>query len=291
MGGFDGKGTWALILGASSGMGLATAKKLGEAGMNLILVHRDRRGQLEEIASQFKSIEENGVKVIARNIDALNEDKRIELVSEIKENIPANSIKVLLHAVSKGNLKLMVQHKSAVPKEWGDESLNKLLEAHKVMDQIEYPGIDLNETDFTLTTQAMATSMLTWTQVLLNEGLFAKNGRVIGLTSEGDKRVWKGYGAVAAAKATLEAIAKYMAVEFAPKGLTTNILQAGITRTPSLDLIPGSREMMASAQLRNPMKRLTTPEDVANVVYLLAQDEANWINGSRIIVDGGEHLV
>ena len=41
---------------------------------------------------------------------------------------------------------------------------------------------------------------------------------------------------------------------------------------------------------RNPFKRITTPQDVANVVYLLAKDEAAWINGSIIIADGGEHI-
>ena len=82
-----------------------------------------------------------------------------------------------------------------------------------------------------------------------------------------------------------------MAVEFAHKGLTTNIIQAGITQTPSLMMIPGGEAMLASAALRNPQGRLTQPEDVANVIYLLAQDEADWINGARIVVDGGEHLI
>jgi len=41
---------------------------------------------------------------------------------------------------------------------------------------------------------------------------------------------------------------------------------------------------------RNPFRRLTMPEDVADVVYLMAKDEAKWINGTIIQVDGGEHL-
>jgi enoyl-[acyl-carrier protein] reductase I len=42
--------------------------------------------------------------------------------------------------------------------------------------------------------------------------------------------------------------------------------------------------------LRNPFRRLTTPRDVANVICLLATDEAGWINGEVIRVDGGEHI-
>jgi NAD(P)-dependent dehydrogenase (short-subunit alcohol dehydrogenase family) len=48
--------------------------------------------------------------------------------------------------------------------------------------------------------------------------------------------------------------------------------------------------MKAQARLRNPFGRLTTPRDVANVISLLARDEAGWINGEVIRVDGGEHI-
>ena len=73
--------------------------------------------------------------------------------------------------------------------------------------------------------------------------------------------------------------------------MTVNIIQAGVTDTPSLRLIPGSEELIEQSKNRNPYKRLTTPEDVANTVYLLAQPEASWINGALIHVDGGEHLI
>lgn len=270
---FDGKNWWAVILGASSGMGLATAKKLGAAGMNLFLVHRDRRSVLEEAEKAFDEIRQGGVEVIARNVDGLNEERRAELVQELKDAAGPSNVRVLLHSISKGNLKLM-----------GEVSEHS-------NDGIKYPEALLGETDFGLTIQAMASSMLSWTQSLIAADLFESQARVIGLTSEGDQRVWKGYGAVGAAKASLDVIAKYMAVELAPLGLRTNIIQAGITETPSQKMIPGSEIMTTSALERNPMKRLTRPQDVANVVYLMAQEEADWINGSKISVDGGEHLV
>ena len=55
-------------------------------------------------------------------------------------------------------------------------------------------------------------------------------------------------------------------------------------------MIPGSDEIIKHSLLRNPNKRLTLPEDVANAVYLLSKDEASWINGCVIPVDGGEHI-
>ncbi len=80
------------------------------------------------------------------------------------------------------------------------------------------------------------------------------------------------------------------AVEFAPYGIRCNVIQAGITETPALAAIPGSAQLKAQARLRNPFGRLTTPADVAGAIYLLSTDEAGWINGTVIRVDGGEHV-
>jgi enoyl-[acyl-carrier-protein] reductase (NADH) len=80
-----------------------------------------------------------------------------------------------------------------------------------------------------------------------------------------------------------------MAVEFSPLGLKSNVIQAGLTETPSLKMISGSDKLIETGVKRNPLGRMTKPEDVANVVYLLCTDEAAWINGALIHVDGGEH--
>ena len=130
----------------------------------------------------------------------------------------------------------------------------------------------------------------TWVQRVHSAGLFAADARVIGLTSEGNAIAWRGYAAVAAAKSALESVSRAIAVEFAPHGIRSNIVQAGVTDTPALRVIPGSARMKAGARMRNPFGRLTAPEDVADVVYLLSLDEAGWINGALIRADGGEHI-
>jgi Enoyl-[acyl-carrier-protein] reductase (NADH) len=71
--------------------------------------------------------------------------------------------------------------------------------------------------------------------------------------------------------------------------LKTNLILAGITATPSLKRIPDSDRLIAHAISRNPSGRITKPEDIANVIYLLCTDEAAWINGTVIRVDGGEN--
>ena len=136
----------------------------------------------------------------------------------------------------------------------------------------------------------MATSLWDWVQEIVSRNLFADDARILGLTSEGGYKVVPAYGAVAMAKSALVSLIKYMAAELAPLGIRANLIQAGVTNTQSLRLIPGSEQLKLSALYRNPFKRLTRPEDIANVVYLLARSESAWINGAVIPVDGGESL-
>ena len=132
-------------------------------------------------------------------------------------------------------------------------------------------------------------SLIDWARLLLQENLFCADARIIGLTSEGAHKYWESYAAVSMAKSSLESIATYMAVEFGKHGIKTNLIQAGITETPSLKKIPGSDKLIGFANAINPLGRITMPVDVANVIYLLCTGEAAWINGSVIHVDGGEH--
>ncbi len=161
---------------------------------------------------------------------------------------------------------------------------------HSLTRAPEYPQSYLDDDDFSRTIYSMGTSLLGWTQSLLERGMFAGDARVLGLTSEGISVAWKGYAAVAAAKVALESLARSMAVELAPHGVRSNVVQAGITETPALRAIPGSEHLKAQARGRNPFGRLTTPRDVANVISLLCTDDAAWINGEVIRVDGGEHV-
>ena len=72
---FEGHNEWALILGGSSGLGLATAQKLAQHGLNLCLVYRSSRSGLENIEAEFEKIKStNNIKLIHFNIDVIKED-------------------------------------------------------------------------------------------------------------------------------------------------------------------------------------------------------------------------
>jgi NAD(P)-dependent dehydrogenase (short-subunit alcohol dehydrogenase family) len=302
---------WAVILGGSSGFGLASAHKLAAHGMNLCLVHRDRRGAMARIEPEFDAIRRTGVELLTVNADALDAATRGEILERLAAALGDDGrVRLLLHSIAFGNLKLLVRERrverpralpalasalgvdeqrlaGAVDRLFA-EGLDELL---SLASAPEYPSSAfLDEEDFARTIHAMGTSLVGWTQEILARGLFAADARVIGLTSEGNTVAWKGYAAVAAAKVALESVARGMAVEMAPYGVRVNVVQAGITDTPALQAIPGNDHLKAQARSRNPFHRLTVPRDVANVVYLLATDEAAWINGEVVRVDGGEHV-
>lgn len=258
---------WALILGGSSGFGLASAKKLSQLGMSVCVVHRDRRGAMQSINEEFDSIRKNGNPFISLNLDALSAEGQAQTINTLKENMGQDAgVRVLLHSIAFGNLKLIAPS------------------------SIDSKEALITDEDMAQTIYSMGTSLLTWTQKLFNARLFAQDARVLSLTSEGNKLAWRGYAAVSAAKVALEAVSRSIATEFAAYGIRSNVIQAGVTDTAALRAIPGSDHMKEVAATKNPFKRLTLPGDIGNIVALLAMDEASWINGAIIRADGGEEI-
>ncbi len=300
---------WAVILGGSSGFGLATAQRLAAQGMSIAIVHRDRRALLKTIEPEFEKIRASGAALETFNVDALSAEKRVEVLDALQGAMGGEGrVRVLLHSIAFGNLKLLVPEakkaegvaaelaaklgvEPSAVQQAIDEVFAEKPAVHGVASPPQYSDKHfLDEDDFSRTIHAMGTSLLGWVQDLFARKLFASDARVFGLTSEGNEVAWKGYAAVAAAKVALESLSRSIAVEFARYGLRSNIIQAGITWTPAQDAIPGSEHMRAQALVRNPFGRLTTPEDVAKVIALLSTDDAGWINGEVIRVDGGEHI-
>ncbi|MVM39690.1 SDR family oxidoreductase [Spirosoma sp. HMF3257] len=260
---FRDKNYWAVILGGSQGLGLATARKLAQHGMNICVVHRTRKTDLPEAEAEFNRIEANGILFRHYNVDATNADKRKFVIADLQAQLGENAkVRALIHSIAKGNLKPMIS-----------------------ADQRQ-----LQHDDFQLTLDAMAISLYDWTNDLRIASLFAADARIISFTSEGSTKAWKNYAAVSAAKAALEAISRSIALEMAPLGIRTNCIMAGVTDTASLRMIPDADTLLSHSKQRNPFSRLTQATDVANVAYLLCKDEAAWINGAVIPVNGGEHL-
>lgn len=262
------EGSWALILGASSGFGEAVAIALArELEMNIFGVHLDRRVTLENAERIKGEIEAAGRKAVFFNVNAADEEKRAMVIDAIKAETadahPDRKVRVLLHSLAFGALRPYLV-------EDGEETITKAK-----MD---------------MTVDVMAHSLVYWVQDLVRAGLLSRGGRVYGMTSSGDYHAWKAYGAVSAAKCALESHIRQLTLELAPYGVTANSIRAGVTDTPALRKIPGNDNMMFEAIRRNPHGRLTTPQDVANAIVALARPETQWITGNIIGVDGGEFV-
>jgi NAD(P)-dependent dehydrogenase (short-subunit alcohol dehydrogenase family) len=258
------KQPWALILGASSGFGEASAAELARAGMNIFGVHMDRRNKLPHVAEVQERIRAAGRECEFFNFNAADEAKRKECVEQIRQRVTETpgTLRVLVHSLSFGALKPLA----------GAE-------------------IVANKKQIESTADIMGHSLVYWVQECLLAGLFDKGARIFAMTSSGSTRAIPEYGPVSAAKAILEAHIRQLALELAPAGITANAILAGVTDTPSLRLIPGHEKLMEIARLRNPNKRLTTPEDVARCLAALCHPATYWMTGNTIHVDGGENIV
>ncbi len=109
-----GNNDWALVLGGSRGLGLASAKKLAKHGMNICIVHRDRKSDMQEIEKHFSEIRTCNVALLTFNRDLLRSEHKREVLKELKIILgDKGKVKCLLHSVAKGNLKPMTEGESS----------------------------------------------------------------------------------------------------------------------------------------------------------------------------------
>lgn len=257
------KGSWCLILGASSGMGLATAQELAREGVNILGVHFDTAEGQDKAAVAREELCAHGVQAHFFNANAASARTREELLPQFAELTGESGVRILVHSLAFGTLLPFVAPEGEA-------------------------GVTSRQMNMTL--DVMAHSLVYWTQDLFTAGLLREGAKVYAMTSAGGARVMPSYGAVSAAKSALESHVRQLAMELAPSGIAVNALRAGVTVTPSMERIPDSDRLAEYARGLNPHHRLTRPEDVAEAISLLSRTDSSWITGNVIGVDGGEIL-
>ncbi|MGD1006828.1 MAG: SDR family oxidoreductase, partial [Ignavibacteriaceae bacterium] len=256
---------WAIILGASSGFGGASAIKLAEDGYNIFGIHLDRQATMPNVQEIMNKIKSYDVKCRFFNVNAADEVKRGEIIAEIKSIAEGKPIiKVLIHSLAFGSLKPFVPLNDEQP---------------------------VTKAQMEMTLDVMAHSLVYWVQDLVMNNLLLRKARIFAMTSSGGHSSIPYYGAVSAAKAALESHIRQLSTELGYMEIAVNAILAGVTDTPALRKIPGNIPMVEVAKRKNPRTRLTTPEDVAKVISLLCKDGGEWISGGLVHSDGGEDVV
>jgi enoyl-[acyl-carrier protein] reductase III len=126
--------------------------------------------------------------------------------------------------------------------------------------------------------------------------LMGEGGRIIAITYApgGQKGSWQPWVGMGSAKAAMESLCRYFAVALARRGITVNAISPGWIEDSVLNSLPEPVQNTVHAWNSRgwiPMGRLGTPADIGNAVALLSSEEAGWITGQTIAVDGGASIM
>jgi enoyl-[acyl-carrier protein] reductase III len=252
-------GKQALVTGASGDIGRAICRLLASSGAEVALAYFSDHDGARETARELELIRSRAPEVFRVNFgDARSSEAFPEAVRAKLERID-----ILVHSAASGVFR-------AAP--------------------------ELTARHFQWAMDVNARSLLSMVQALVKgtdgrDPLLRRGCSIVALSSLGASRAIPQYTALAASKAALEAIVRHLALELGPGGIRINAVSPGLVETRALKHFPNRAHLVEVASSRTPLARLTTPEDVANVVGFLCCDASSMIHGQTVHVDGGYCIV
>jgi 3-oxoacyl-[acyl-carrier protein] reductase len=244
----------ALITGASSGIGAATAKLFGHLGADVALSYYHNDDGADKVRDE---IVRSGRKAIAIRADVRDADQIRAMMTQAMQRL--GPIDILVN-----NAGSLVERKATL--EMTAERWNEV--------------INLNLTSAMLCSQAAGPAMIG-----------RKTGAIVNVVSiAGRTGGGPGAGAYAAAKAGLIALTKSLAKELAPHGVRVNAISPGVIDTPFHEVF-STPEMLRSFIAGIPLGRIGTPLECAKVIAFLASDAAGFVVGETIEVNGGQLML
>ena len=249
---FDGK--IALVTGASSGIGKATAQSLAREGAAVGLVAR-RQDALNELASE---IQRDGGTALVLAGDVTREEDRERAVSEVTAQF--GGLDVLVNAagiIGFGTIE------NTTPEAWQQM-------------------FDIN-----------VVAVYRLTQLALPH-LIPRKGNVVVVSSVNGLRSFPGVLAYCCSKAAVDQLTRCAALELAAKGVRMNNVNPGVVETNlhrAGGLEPEAyRAFLERSKTTHPLGRVGQPQELADLILFLASDQAGWITGATVSVDGGRAL-
>ncbi|NEU30906.1 SDR family oxidoreductase [bacterium LRH843] len=245
----------AIITGAGSGMGQATALKMAKEGATVVIAER-REEAAQETADKIKQI--GGTCKIV--IGDISDSKQVEqlVASTIDEY---------------GQIDILVNN-AGVP---------------MAATPIEEVSEELWDLQMNVNVKA---AYLTSKNVIPHMKSRGK-GSIVNISSIASKRVRPGLSAYIAAKGAINLFTKALAIELAGHGIRVNSINPGPAETPMLEKFYASMDADVGRKIYEdsvPLGRLCQPEDIANMNVFLASDDASFITGAIYDVDGGRGL-
>lgn len=253
------KGKNALITGSSRGIGRGIALKLAEKGARIAVHYYRNREAAQATLEKIRDLGSSGFLVQA---DVCRPEEVCRIFQQVRSEF--------------GSLDIFVS--------------NARTEAPTF-----YEGpmeITLDKWDTAVDSQAKAFLV----GVREAAPLMSDGGRIVAITFAPGGRFgsWQPWVAMGAAKAAMEVLVRYFAVALASRGITVNTISPGWVEDSVLNSLPQAfQTSLREWQERGwtPMGRLGTPSDIGNAVALICSQEASWITGQLIDVDGGASLV
>jgi enoyl-[acyl-carrier protein] reductase I len=149
--------------------------------------------------------------------------------------------------------------------------------------------VDVSREGFAMALDISAYSLIAMTKRA--EPLMTDGGSIMSMTYFAAEKYIPDYNAMAVAKAALELITKYLAVDLGPKKIRVNAISAGPIKTLAAAGIPGFRDLLRHFDDVAPMRSRVTPDDVGQAALFLASDMSRMITGEILHVDSGYNVL
>jgi len=237
----------AVITGAASGMGLAMASKFALEGAKVVIV--DLAGDKAEEAA--RKIREKGGEVIAFQGDVSSRNRMSEIVSEVLKKF--------------GKIDVLVNNAGIYR---GKPFWEEPLDIWELLFRVNVLGVVVPS------------------QLIVPHMIERRSGVIINISSKAALVGEPGHAAYSASKGAVLSLTRAMAVELAPYNIRVNAICPGPTETPLVFAVTTEEERKRMAS-RCILGRLAKPEDIASAALYLASDDASYVTGHALVVDGG----